>query len=149
MSAGAHSLTDDVTKTSPALQNDVTTFSYAGAIELLAVHNWYQRYHGYLATAVCTFGIVANTLNIVVLTRRNMVSATNCLLTGLAVSDGLTMAIYLPFALRFYVIYGVESNPERNSLAAMRFMWFYACFSVVVHSVSIWLTVVLAVFRYF
>jgi len=74
-----------------------------------------QHYHGYLATVVCALGIVANALNIVVLTRRNMISATNCILTGLAVSDGLTMAAYLPFALRFYVLYGTEPTPTRNS----------------------------------
>ena len=77
-----------------------------------------------------------------------MISATNCILTGLAVSDGLTMVAYLPFALRFYVLYGTDPTPERNTLGAIRFMLFYACFSVVVHTVSIWLTVTLAVFRY-
>ena len=76
-----------------------------------------------------------------------MISATSCILTGLAVSDGLTMAAYLPFALRFYVLYGTAPTPTRNSLPAVRFMLFFACFSVVVHTVSIWLTVVLAVFR--
>ena len=79
---------------------------------------------------------------------RTMASATNAILTGLAVADGLTMVAYLPFALRFYVLYGTETSPERNSLTAVQFMLFYACFSVVVHTVSIWLTVVLAVFRY-
>ena len=128
--------------------DDEPPYFYAGARELHAFHDWYQNYHGYLAAAVCLFGIVANGLNIVVLTRRNMISATNCILTGLAVSDGLTMVAYLPFALRFYVLYGTATTPERNSLGAVRFMLFYACFSVVVHTVSIWLTVVLAVFRY-
>ena len=121
---------------------------YAGAKGLKSFSDWYKDYHGYLATIVCAFGIVANILNIVVLTRKNMISATNCILTGLAVSDGLTMVAYLPFALRFYVLYGTEPTPERNTLAAVRFMLFYACFSVVVHTVSIWLTVTLAVFRY-
>jgi len=123
-------------------------YLYPGAREFAIFHDWYQQYHGYLASVVCVFGIIANALNIVVLTRRNMISATNCILTGLAVSDGLTMAAYLPFALRFYVLYGTEASPTRNSLPAVRFMLFFACFSVVVHTVSIWLTVVLAVFRY-
>ena len=58
------------------------------------------------------------------------------------------MVAYLPFAMRFYCLYGTDANPERNTLSAVRFMLFYACFSVVVHTVSIWLTVTLAVFRY-
>lgn len=124
------------------------SFYYPGAKGLQDFGDWYKDYHGYLATVVCAFGILANILNIVVLTRKNMISATNCILTGLAISDGLTMVAYLPFALRFYVLYGVAPSPERNTLGAVRFMLFYACFSVVVHTVSIWLTVTLAVFRY-
>jgi len=121
---------------------------YAGAKELLVFHNWYRNYHGYLASIVCLLGVIANLLNIAVLTRRNMISATNCILTGLAISDALTMAAYLPFALRFYVLYGPETTPERNTLTAVRFLLFYACFSVVVHTVSIWMTVTLAIFRF-
>ena len=121
---------------------------YAGAKELLAFHNWYRNYHGYLASIVCLVGVVTNLLNIAVLTRRNMITATNCILTGLAISDALTMAAYLPFALRFYVLYGPETTPERNTLTAVRFLLFYACFSVVAHTVSIWMTVTLAIFRY-
>lgn len=128
--------------------SDKTVYHYVGAEQLAVFHDWYQNYHGYLASVVCVFGIVANAANIVVLTRRNMISATNCILTALAVADGLTMAAYLPFALRFYVLYGTTPNAERNSLAAVCFMMFYACFSVVVHTVAIWLTVVLAVFRF-
>ena len=123
-------------------------FYYPGAEGLKDFGNWYKDYHGYMATIVCILGIIANILNIVVLTRKNMISATNCILTGLAISDGLTMVAYLPFALRFYVLYGTSPTPERNTLGAIRFMLFYACFSVVVHTVSIWLTVTLAVFRY-
>lgn len=127
---------------------DDYNYHYAGAEGLRNFGEWYKGYHGYLATVVCALGILANILNIVVLTRKNMVSSTNCILTGLAMSDGLTMAAYLPFALRFYCLYGVDSSPERNTQAFARFVLFYACFSVVVHTVSIWLTVTLATFRY-
>ncbi|KAK2168176.1 hypothetical protein NP493_1238g00000 [Ridgeia piscesae] len=121
---------------------------YAGAEAISYMGQAYRGYHGYLAVTVCVIGILANVCNIVVLTRHNMVSATNCILTGLAISDSLTMVAYLPFALHFYCLYGTKQSPERNSLPAVRFLFFYACFSVVVHTVSIWLTVTLAVFRY-
>lgn len=109
---------------------------------LFTFHNWYNFYHGYLACVVCVFGVVANIFNIIVLTRKNMQSPTNVLLTGLAVSDGLTMAAYFPFALYFYVMEG------KRTIHSARFLLFYAIFSVLVHSVSIWLTVTLALFRY-
>lgn len=130
-----------------SLERNVS-FLYPGAAHLLQFNNWYKQYHGYLATAVCICGIIANILNIAVLTRKNMVSSINCILTGLAVSDGLTMAVYLPFALWFYVLNGTEENASRNSLTAVRFMLFYAVSSVLVHTASIWLTVTLAIFRF-
>jgi len=43
--------------------------STAGAV----VAQWYQAVHGYVCVVVCVFGIAANVVNIVVLTRRNMV----------------------------------------------------------------------------
>ena len=36
---------------------------------------------------------------------------------------------------------------EGSTLEAAQFLLVYACFSVVVHTVAIWLTVLLAVFR--
>lgn len=122
-------------------------YRFMGTRHWMLFSNWYRTYHGYLAVIVCVLGIIANVLNIVVLTRRNMVTATNCILTGLAVSDGLTMAAYLPFAMHFYVLHGDALTPVRNSYTAACFLLVYASFSVFVHTVSIWLTVVLAVFR--
>lgn len=37
------------------------------------------------------FGSVANVINIIVLTRKSMVSSTNAILTGLAITDLLVM----------------------------------------------------------
>ncbi|CAL1528624.1 unnamed protein product [Lymnaea stagnalis] len=105
----------------------------------------YHPIHGYLAPIICILGIIANCLNIVVLTRKNMISPTNVLLTWLAISDGLTMMAYLPYAILNYHIY---ADGAASPMSNARFIMFYAIFSVVVHSVSIWLTVSLAVFRY-
>ncbi len=53
---------------------------------------WYRGMHGWLSTFVCIFGIPCNLLNILVLTRPNMISSpTNLILTALALSDLLTM----------------------------------------------------------
>jgi len=35
---------------------------------------WYQGVHGYVSVACCLFGIVSNAMNILVLTRKSMVS---------------------------------------------------------------------------
>ena len=126
--------------------------NYVSSVEesaaLQAFEQGYRPIHGYLAAMVCVFGIIANVLNIIVLTRKNMVSSTNIILTGLAISDGLTMVFYFPYALCMYVIHGIEASPERDTETAAKFQLCYAIMSVIVHSISIWLTVTLAVFRY-
>lgn len=115
---------------------------------LRAFETKYKPIHGYLATIVCVFGVIANVLNIIVLTRKNMVSSTNIILTGLAISDGLTMAFYFPYALQMYVIHGINISPDRDTEGCAKYQMSYAIISVIVHSISIWLTVTLAVFRY-
>jgi hypothetical protein len=55
--------------------------------------------HGGLALFVCTLGVIANSLTLVVLTRKGMISPTNRILAGLAFADLLTEIEYMPFAL--------------------------------------------------
>ncbi|KAL8560634.1 hypothetical protein ACOMHN_062879 [Nucella lapillus] len=116
---------------------------------LHSLHKWYAGVHGYLSLLVCVFGIPMNIINITVLTRRHMRTPINCILTWLAVSDMLTMASYLPFALHFYCIYSPwEVSPDKNSKPWMLFMIFHINFSATTHTVSVWLGVTLAIFRY-
>ena len=46
-------------------------------IGLMSFCQWYQGVHGYLSIVVCSFGIVANLMNVIVLTRRAMASIIN------------------------------------------------------------------------
>jgi ABC-type Fe3+-siderophore transport system permease subunit len=66
---------------------------------MLFFHFSYASVHGYVALLVCIFGSIANSLNIVVLTRREMRSPTNAILTGLAIADLFVMIDYIPYAL--------------------------------------------------
>ncbi|XP_043201997.1 G-protein coupled receptor dmsr-1-like [Amphibalanus amphitrite] len=104
----------------------------------------YRPVHGYLALAICLFGFVANVLNIVVLTRKEMRSSTNAILTGLAVADGSVMLEYMPFAVHNYV--RVSSNTF--SYWSARYVLFHAHFAQIFHTVSIFMTVMLAMWRY-
>ena len=119
-----------------------------GTERLVEFSSWYAGYHGYISILVCVFGIICNGFNIVVLTRKEMISSTNYILTGLAVSDLLTMASYVPFALQFYCIHGLEPSPTRNSWKWVMFMQFHFNFTVTTHTISILLGVMLAIFRY-
>lgn len=122
--------------------------TWCGQQDLLVFQMWYASYHGYVSLLVCVLGGICNLINIVVLTRPNMKSTTNYLLTGLAVSDLLTMLSYIPFALQFYCLHGLQPSAERNTEPWTQFFLFHVNFSVTTHTISIWLGVLLAIFRY-
>ncbi|XP_074599409.1 uncharacterized protein LOC141853819 [Brevipalpus obovatus] len=100
----------------------------------------YQPIHFYLTLAICSFGLVANMLNIIVLTRKTMHSPTNALLTGLAITDTLVMLDYIFFDTYTFFL------PE-DSYGSALFVLLHAHFSIVFHGVSTWITICLAVWR--
>ncbi|XP_075969657.1 G-protein coupled receptor dmsr-1-like [Anticarsia gemmatalis] len=106
----------------------------------------YVTIHGYIALVICLLGCAANSVNIAVLSRKEMASSTNSILTGLAVADLLVMFDYIPFALHIYT--NICSELHRNSYAWAVFVYFHSIFSQTFHTVSIWLTITLAVWRF-
>ena len=115
---------------------------------LMQFSAWYQRIHGYISLAACTFGSTSNAMNIAVLTRRALISPTNLLLTALAVADMLTMVFYIPYAAYFYC-YARPDEFGRHPAAWIRYLLFNNGFNITAHTIAMWLTVSLAVFRYF
>ncbi|XP_039746701.1 G-protein coupled receptor dmsr-1-like [Pararge aegeria] len=106
----------------------------------------YSRLHGYIAIVICIIGSATNSINIAVLSRREMVSSTNSILTGLAVADLLVMLEYIPYALHMNIKIGPQVN--KNTYAWAVFVYFHSIFSQTFHTISIWLAVTLAVWRY-
>lgn len=97
---------------------------------------------------MCIFGCIANCLNVIVLTRREMRSPTNAILTGLAIADLLVMLDYIPYSLIEYIL---KSKYPREIQFAYSWTWcimFHAIFAQICHTISIWLTVTLAVWRF-
>jgi hypothetical protein len=88
--------------------------------------------HGYVSLVVCLFGSVANSLNIAVLTRREMASPTNALLTGLAVADLLVMLEYIPFACHMYMSQSNRPATDQYSYAWTTFVLFHSNFAQVI-----------------
>ncbi|XP_061162356.1 G-protein coupled receptor dmsr-1-like [Saccostrea echinata] len=110
---------------------------------------WYGRWHGCLSLIVCCFGIPTNIINITVLTRKHMHTPINTILTWIAFFDIVTMVAYLPFVIHFYIEFPTNSlSPEKNSHGWMNFLLFYINLSTLTHTISIWLGVSLAIFRY-
>ncbi|XP_015793299.1 uncharacterized protein LOC107369832 [Tetranychus urticae] len=115
--------------------------------KLYSFRDQYSPIHGYLSLCICFFGTVTNILNIIVLTRKELLSATNNILTGLAVADMLVMMDYIPFAIHNNIQVH-QGDGEMFTYGWTVFTLFHAHFTLVVHSISTWLTVLLAVWRY-
>ncbi|CAG2111821.1 unnamed protein product, partial [Medioppia subpectinata] len=76
-----------------------------------------------------------------------MISPTNAILTGLAVADMLVMTTYFPYSIHNFIRYGLTES-EKYSKGWAIFTLIHAHSSIVSHTISIWLTVILAVWRY-
>ncbi|KAH3880490.1 G-protein coupled receptor dmsr-1-like [Dreissena polymorpha] len=107
----------------------------------------YGEVHGYVSNIVCIFGVISNILNVIVLTRRHMITPTNCILTALAIADFLTMLTYLVYATYFY-IYKQPQIERNHSQGWMYFVVVHNHFIITCHNMAMWFTVSLAVFRY-
>lgn len=106
----------------------------------------YVKFHGYIALIICLLGSVANSVNIAVLSRKEMISSTNSILTALAFADLLVMIDYIPLALHIYT--NIAEALNRNSYAWAVFVYFHSIFSQTFHTISIWLTITLAIWRF-
>ena len=99
---------------------------------------------------VCCVGTVFNILNILVLTHRDMrTNPINLILTGIAVADCLVMVEYIPFTLHMYLLdHADRDQEEKFSLAWGVLLLFHNNFTIMIHTVSIWLTLSLAIWRF-
>lgn len=79
-----------------------------------------------------------------------MASATNFILTWLAAADMLTIIVScLPAIVHFYIIKDSRLPfPSSQSFAWIRYQIFNVSFTVACHTIAIWLTITLAIFRY-
>ncbi|XP_064109529.1 G-protein coupled receptor dmsr-1-like [Macrobrachium nipponense] len=104
----------------------------------------YKEIHGYLAVVICVLGSITNVLNMIILTRREMINSTNTILTGLAVADFMLLVEYSSYAASY--IRGQEEMFD--SYYHSVFILFHAHFTQVTHTIAICLTITLAVWRY-
>ncbi|CAK1584650.1 unnamed protein product [Parnassius mnemosyne] len=106
----------------------------------------YNGIHGYVSLLVCTIGVIANSINVAVLTRKDMAAAPiNRLLKWLAVADVFVMLEYVPFAIYKYLVLP-ETLDFPYSWAV--YLLFHMHFAQILHTASICLTLSLAIWRY-
>lgn len=129
-------------------------YSYNNLTSLLYIDNikyfneFYRPFHGYVSFLLCSFGLLTNCLNFVVLTRRNMKTSTNLVLAAIAVCDMGKMASYIIFVSHFYILNNLKSCLiEVYTFNWMNFLLFHSVWSVLLHSSSLWMSVLLAFMR--
>ncbi|XP_071527554.1 G-protein coupled receptor dmsr-1-like isoform X2 [Panulirus ornatus] len=104
----------------------------------------YKWWHYRLAVSIAVTGALTNLLTVSTLTRRNMATPTNLLLLGLAVADLLVEVEYIPYATS--TLLGGDQLFQAKEHAL--YVLVHAHLSHVCHTIAIWLTVSLAVWRW-
>ena len=130
-----------------SLANETTSF-------LWDISNKYQKIHGSLSLLVCVFGLISHSINMIVLTRKNMIRReTNIILLAISISDFLVLTTTTPYLIHFYIIHQDKSifipDPERDTKLWTIFLKTHIMSSVTFHTISVWLTVYLSCFRFF
>ncbi|KAF7264598.1 hypothetical protein GWI33_022970, partial [Rhynchophorus ferrugineus] len=105
-----------------------------------------DTYHAHFAITICFFGILTNSFNIIILTRKDMAAAPiNRILAALAWADMFLMLEYIPFA--YYYNLEIKKNMDFPYYGAV-YTLFHTHYALILHTVSICLTLTLAVWRY-
>ncbi|KAJ1371802.1 hypothetical protein KIN20_033816 [Parelaphostrongylus tenuis] len=112
------------------------------------VHLFYKPIHTYLSIIMCIFGTIANFCNIVVLTRRQMRTPVNMILTAMACCDTVVLFSNLIYTTHYQFVAFKHCHPRHWSYGWALFLIAHAHLSLVGHSSSVWLSVMLALIRY-
>jgi len=119
-----------------------------GVCNLTSLQSFYLPLHGYISLIICILGTIFNIVNLVVLSHKEMrVKPINFLLMGIAVADMLVMLEYIPFSIHMYIV-NYNNKMEKFSRPWAIFLLFHSNFSIMIHTVSIWLTLSLAIWRF-
>lgn len=106
----------------------------------------YEPYHAYICCIICTFGVLTNIINILVLTNRQMRTSVNVLLTGIAICDMATMFSYLIYVIQFLLV-KKKCDSTTYGFGWMAWLVNHAVLSIAFHSTDLWLAVAVAFVR--
>ncbi|ALC41748.1 CG13229, partial [Drosophila busckii] len=141
---------DDFIKLSIAIQKRMNQTDECSGYCQGDIYKWVRAYngvHGYVSLMICIFGTIANILNIMVLTRKEMAKAPiNNILKWLAVADMFVMLEYIPYTSYQYIY--MQPGEKDLSYGWAVFLLIHMHFTQTLHTISIGLTVTLAVWRY-
>jgi hypothetical protein len=127
-------------------------FNQSESFNVLTFSLEYSRIHGWIAIVICIIGTIFNIFNLIVLRRSKFASnETNTILASIALCDSITMISYSPFIVHFYIINSSpiysDLDPERDTKYWTLYSLFSSLTCITFHSMSIWLTVYLSIYR--
>lgn len=124
------------------------TYPFCHSI-LLQFNIFFSLYvHEYLSVGICIFGIMSNSLNILTLSRKSMASPINAILLSLSIIDLLLLFTYVPYALNGNVLILYELFNGSHTFTWIFYAILYTIGCSALHAISIWITVLIAVYRY-
>lgn len=103
--------------------------------------------YGYIMPFLVVITIIANTLIVLVLSKKHMRTPTNLVLMAMALSDMLTLLFPAPWLLYLYT-FGNHHRPLRPLSACYAYNFMNEVIPALFHTASIWLTLALAIQRY-
>lgn len=103
--------------------------------------------YGYIMPFLVVVTICANTLIVLVLSKKHMRTPTNLVLTAMALSDMFTLIFPAPWLLYLYT-FGNHGVPLRPLAACYAYHYMKEVVPALLHTASIWLTLALAIQRY-
>lgn len=106
-----------------------------------------QPMYGYVMPFLLLITIIANTLIVVVLSKRHMRTPTNAVLMAMALSDMFTLLFPAPWLFYMYT-FGNHYKPLSPVAACYAWNIMNEVIPTLFHTASIWLTLALAVQRY-
>ncbi|TKR88524.1 hypothetical protein L596_012752 [Steinernema carpocapsae] len=115
---------------------------------LFDVHTFYRPIHTYLSIFMCIVGTLCNFCNIVVLTRKQMRTPVNMVLTAMACCDTVVLFSNLVYTTHYTFVAFADCHPRHWSYNWAMFLIAHAHLSLVGHSSSVWLSVMLGLIRF-
>ncbi|VDK86639.1 unnamed protein product [Litomosoides sigmodontis] len=112
------------------------------------IHAFYNPIHTYLSIALCILGALCNFCNILILTRKRMRTPVNMILTAMACCDTVVLFSNLIYTTHSTLASLGACHPQQWSYGWAVFLVCHAHLSLIGHSSSIWLSVMLALIRY-
>lgn len=142
----------DTNQTNVSLRNYKETSLLDLSSYILPFSYFYSQIHGWLSLFVCVIGIPLNIIDIFILKKTKVATyTTNSILILISSMDTIIMIFYVPFSVHYYIQY---TSPYLSELLPERDNFYWTCYSILntyisitFHSISIWLTVYLAIYR--